>query len=67
VQEPTDPKNPLIYLDNVICTPHVAAMTTDAMIRMGTTAARNIINFFQRGEYDLASVVNPAALKANKN
>ena len=62
-QEPTDPQNPLTHLDNVICTPHVAAMTTDAMIRMGTTAANNIVRFFQRGECDLANVVNPAVLK----
>ena len=63
VLEPTDPQNPLIHLDNVICTPHVAAMTADAMVRMGTTAANNIINFFQSGECVMANVVNPAVLK----
>lgn len=61
-QEPTDPKNPLIFLDNVICTPHVSAMTTDAMARMGAIAAGNIVGYVQRGECDTKNVVNPAAL-----
>ena len=63
-QEPTDPKNPLIYLDNVICTPHVAAMTTDAMARMGAIAATHIVGYVQRGECDTKNVVNPAVLKS---
>ena len=62
-EEPTDPKNPLIFLDNVICTPHCSALTTDAMIRMGTTAATNIVGYLQRGECDTRNVVNPAVLK----
>ena len=62
-EEPTDPKNPLIYLDNVICTPHVSAMTSDAMVRMGTTAANNIVGYLARGECDTKNVVNPAVLK----
>jgi D-3-phosphoglycerate dehydrogenase len=62
-QEPTDPKNPLVFLDNVICTPHVAAMTAEAMTRMGTIAATQIVGYIQRGECDTKYVVNPAVLK----
>lgn len=62
-EEPTDPKNPLIFLDNVICTPHVSVMTTDAMNRMGTAAANNIVGYIQRGVCDVKNAVNPAALK----
>ena len=62
-EEPTDPKNPLIFLDNVICTPHVSVLTEEAMTRMGTAAANNIVGYIQRGECDTSSVVNPAVLK----
>jgi D-3-phosphoglycerate dehydrogenase len=63
-QEPTDPKNPLIFLDNVICTPHVSALTADAMVRMGSTAAANIVGYVQRGECNTKNVVNPLVLKS---
>jgi D-3-phosphoglycerate dehydrogenase len=62
-QEPPDPKNPLFTLDNVICSPHVAAMTVESMARMGTIAANNIIGYLQRGICDSANVVNPAVFK----
>jgi D-3-phosphoglycerate dehydrogenase len=61
-QEPPDPKNPLIFLDNVICTPHVSALTVDAMARMGAIAAANIVGCIQRGECNPANVINPAVL-----
>jgi len=63
-QEPTDPENPLIFLDNVICTPHVAAMTAEAMTRMGTIAATTIVGYLQRGECDRSNVVNLGVLKS---
>lgn len=62
-QEPADPDNPLFQLDNVICTPHVAAMTGEAMVRMGTAAAGNIVGYLNGGAWDKASLVNPAALE----
>jgi D-3-phosphoglycerate dehydrogenase len=63
-EEPTDPKNPLIFLDNVICTPHVSVLTEEAMARMGTAAANNIVGYIQRGVCSTANVVNPAVLKS---
>jgi D-3-phosphoglycerate dehydrogenase len=62
-QEPTDPKNPLIFLDNVICTPHISALTVEAMARMGSIAATNIVGYIKRGVCNEANVVNPGALK----
>jgi len=61
-QEPADPQNPLFTLDNVVCSPHIAAMTEDAMVRMGTIAAKSIIGYLQSGICDRANLVNPAVL-----
>jgi D-3-phosphoglycerate dehydrogenase len=41
--EPPDPKNPLLALDNVICTPHIAGATKESLLRTGTIAAANIV------------------------
>lgn len=57
--EPPDPANPLFALPQVIVTPHIAAATTDAMVRMGTIAANNI-NSWLRGEvHDRRNFLNP--------
>lgn len=61
-QEPTDPKNPLLFLDNVLCTPHVSVLTVEAMTRMGTAAANNIVGYLERGVCSTVNVVNPAVL-----
>lgn len=63
-QEPPDPGNPLFTLDNVICAPHVAAMTGETMTRMGTIAANNIIGYLRGERSNLANLVNPAVLGA---
>jgi D-3-phosphoglycerate dehydrogenase len=59
-QEPADPKNPLFALDNVIVTPHVSAMTEEAMARMGVSAATQIVEYLQRGALQKDYLVNPA-------
>jgi D-3-phosphoglycerate dehydrogenase len=59
-QEPTPADNPLFRLDNVIVTPHTSAMTHEAMIRMGTSAATQIVEFLQRGTLDKDNLANPA-------
>ena len=38
-EEPPDPGDPLLMLDNVILTPHSAALTNECVIRMATDAA----------------------------
>ncbi len=43
VQEPPTPENRLLSLDNFIATPHVAGGTTEAMQRMATDLAEEIV------------------------
>jgi D-3-phosphoglycerate dehydrogenase / 2-oxoglutarate reductase len=40
--EPPDPKHPLLQLDNVLVTPHVAGVTTGTSRRRGAACAENI-------------------------
>jgi hypothetical protein len=39
-------------------------MTSEAMVRMGTAAANNIIGYLQGGAWDRESLVNSAVLKS---
>ena len=45
-QEPVDPNNPLLKLDNVITSPHMAGVTEEARDRMSAAAAKNILSVF---------------------
>jgi len=56
--EPPDPANPLFALPNVIVTPHIAAATTGAMVRMGTIAANNILCWLRGEVYDERNFLN---------
>jgi D-3-phosphoglycerate dehydrogenase len=49
LKEPPLPDHPLFSLDNFIGTPHVAGGTVEAMQRMATTCAEEILRVF-RGE-----------------
>lgn len=60
--EPPDPANPLFRMPNVIVTPHIAAVTTDAMARMGTITANNIVSWLRGEVYDRRSLLNPEVL-----
>lgn len=40
--EPPDPSNPLFQLDNVIVSPHSAALTKEASVRMAVHAAMQV-------------------------
>jgi D-3-phosphoglycerate dehydrogenase / 2-oxoglutarate reductase len=61
--EPPDAANPLFALPNVLVTPHIAAATTDAMVRMGTIAASNIISYLRGEVYDRRNFLNPEVIK----
>ncbi|OYT43905.1 D-glycerate dehydrogenase [Candidatus Bathyarchaeota archaeon] len=42
-EEPTDPKNPLLKLDNVVATPHIASASIETRTKMAFLAVENII------------------------
>jgi D-3-phosphoglycerate dehydrogenase len=62
VDEPPRPDDPLLRCDRLILTPHSAAATGEGMVRMATTVAQNVLDFFD-GRLPESHVVNPAVLK----
>ena len=58
-EEPTDPKNPLYELDNVIVSPHVAGNDELSLVEMGLEAAQCIV--------DLHDGVWPGGLVVNRD
>ncbi len=59
--EPLPGDNPLLALDNLITSPHVAGVTLEASMRMATGAAANVLAAFD-GTLDPAAVVNSEVL-----
>ena len=49
VQEPLDPKNPLLTLDNFISTPHLGASTMEAQENVALAIAEQIVDYLTRG------------------
>jgi phosphoglycerate dehydrogenase-like enzyme len=56
-QEPTPPDNPLLSMDNVVVTPHLASLSEESGIRSTDFAMANVSRL-ARGE-DLESLVHP--------
>ncbi len=48
--EPTTLENPLLSLDNFICTPHLGASTKEAQENVAVAVARQIADFLIKGE-----------------
>lgn len=55
--EPPEPGNPLLRLENCVVTPHSAGLTRECAERMAVSAVRNVLDFFD-GTLDPALVVN---------
>jgi D-3-phosphoglycerate dehydrogenase len=65
VTEPLSASHPLLSMDNVILTPHVAFFSNAAILQLKERVAQYVVNALsERGEYHLA---NPAVLHAAKN
>jgi D-3-phosphoglycerate dehydrogenase len=59
--EPPRQDNPLLSIENIIFTPHSAALTQEALLRMGMDASEDILRVL-RGEPPL-NCANPQALR----
>jgi D-3-phosphoglycerate dehydrogenase len=59
--EPPAADNPLLRLANVICAPHLAGVTREALERMGIQTVRNLLSVLD-GTPLRANVVNPDVL-----
>jgi phosphoglycerate dehydrogenase-like enzyme len=57
-QEPLPAESPLLRLENVLLTPHMAGVDTQSTMDMAVQAAQNIIDLYQ-GRWPQDSVVNP--------
>ncbi|MBS10878.1 MAG: hypothetical protein CME19_04660 [Gemmatimonadetes bacterium] len=62
-EEPPPDDHPLLTLDNVICSPHVAGQTEEALIRTSIAAADNILRVFNGEEPNV--LVNPEVMQDN--
>ena len=48
-KEPPDPDNPLLGLEQVICTPHLRAATLDAQVNVTVQMAQQIVDYLRSG------------------
>jgi D-3-phosphoglycerate dehydrogenase len=61
-KEPVEEGNPLLEVDNVIMTPHTAALTKECVVRMAMEGVERVVDFFDGKEP--VKVANPDVLKA---
>jgi len=60
-KEPVSPDNPLVLMDNVFITPHIAGASREVPLRGAEIVARQVQNFIN-GE-KVEGVINPSAIK----
>jgi len=46
-KEPTPKDNPLLTLDNIVVTPHIASASVETRVKMATMAAENLVSVLQ--------------------
>lgn len=63
-KEPVDPNNPLLTLDNFICTPHLGASTEEAQINVSISIAEQIVDYLERGI--IVNAVNVPSLSGDE-
>lgn len=62
--EPPSPDLPLLQLDNVIYSPHIAGVTQEAFRAMGLQAVKNCFDAID-GRFDPYYLINPEVLRRN--
>jgi len=60
-QEPIDPNSPLLTLDNIVVTPHIASASIETRTKMAVTAAKNLVSVLEGKEPP--NLVNPEVKK----
>lgn len=60
-EEPPKPGSPLLELDQVILSPHIAGLTAECGERMAVSSVQNVLDFFE-GRIDPTLVVNANSL-----
>jgi len=63
-KEPAPAGSPLLGVDKVVFSPHVAGITAECLERMSRRCAQNVMDFID-GKLDPAVVVNPEALTSD--
>ncbi len=63
-KEPVEPDNPLLGLDNVICTPHLGAATEEAQENVAIAVAEQIADYLVRGT--IRNAVNFPSIPADQ-
>jgi gluconate 2-dehydrogenase len=49
-QEPIDPNNPLLQLDNTVLVPHIGSATAETRDRMAMVAAKSLVSYLIEGK-----------------
>ena len=63
-KEPVDTNNPLLQMENVILTPHTAALTAECVVKMAVSAANRVVDIFQGVRPP--NIANPELLDTDK-
>lgn len=65
-REPLEMDHPFKTLDNVILTPHTAALTRECVIRLATESVQTAIKVLQGEKPEDQNIVNPEVLKMDR-
>jgi D-3-phosphoglycerate dehydrogenase len=63
-EEPLQSDNPFVKLENVILTPHTAALTRECVVRMATSAVQRVLDIFHG--FIPENIANPEVLENPK-